>query len=242
MTPSFHKGAAFRTTSWSVVLAAADVQEGGAEEALAKLCEAYYRPLFSFIRRQGYSPENSEDLIQGFFAKLLEKNYLENADRKKGKFRTFLLSALSHYLSNEAKAAHRQKRGRGYKFISFDAGEAEAFHQHESGDHLTPGKMFERQWALSVLKNGMDALREEYERAGKRALYEGLQPYLTEPGEAPAQAELASRLDLSHGAVRVQVHRMKRRFGELVRAEIAETVADPGDVNEEVRAFLRALS
>jgi len=231
----------FRTTRWTMVLTAADLNGPEGEEALAQLCQEYWLPLYSFIRRKGHSPEETQDLIQGFFEQLVSKHYLNMADRERGKFRTFLLSAVCHFLSNQAKAQRREKRGGKYVFVSLEGQAAEEVYLDEPVDRHTPESIFERQWALAVLQKAMTALRRDYTQAGKTTLFETAYPFLTEPTAAPPLSDVAGKLGLTEPALRVAIHRMRRNYGNLIRREIAETVMDPSEVEGEVRHLRQAL-
>lgn len=231
----------FRTTRWTMVLTAADLNGPEAEEALAQLCQEYYQPLYFFIRRNGRSPEETQDLLQAFFEQLLSKNFLGVADRDRGRFRTFLLTALRRFLGNEAKAQRRQKRGGEYAFVPLVTQSAEECYGHEPADQHTPESIFEKQWALAILQKAMEALRKEYTQAGKKTLFETVFPFLTEPSEAPPQAEVALKLRITEAALRVAIHRMRRHYGDLIRKEIADTLMDRSEVEEEVRHLRQVL-
>ena len=231
----------FATTHWSVVLAANQSNSPHADEALGVLCRAYWHPLYAFIRRRGYEEHQAKDLTQEFFARLLGKNYLRAVDRKKGKFRSFLLAALEHFLANEWRDAHAQKRGGGVTFISMDdSGERQYLQVPASG--LSPVQIFERQWAITLLEQVLARLRDEFGIAGKAALFAELKIFLTGEKRPVSYAELAMRLQMTEAAIKMAVSRMRQRYGELLRAEIANTVTTPEEVEEELRALFAVLS
>jgi RNA polymerase sigma-70 factor (ECF subfamily) len=232
----------FGRTHWSVVAAARGDDSPGAQAALEKLCRVYWLPIYAFVRRQGHSPHDAQDLTQEFFARLLEKNFLSGADRSKGKFRSFLLGALKHFLANERDRAGAQKRGGANTFIPMDAGVAETACRTEPTDPSSADKVFERRWALALLDQVLRRLRGEYVRHGKEELFEQLKPVLTETSRATRYADIAVRLGSSEGAVKVAVHRLRQRYRELLRAEIAETVAGEAEIDDEIRSLFAALS
>ena len=232
----------FSRTHWSVVVAARGEDSPDARAALERLCRNYWLPIYAFVRRQGHSPHDAQDLTQGFFARLLGKNFLSGVDRSKGKFRSFLLGALKHFLANEWDRAGAQKRGGAYTFIPIDAASAETSCWIEPSDNSSADKVFERRWALALLDQVLRRLREEYVRLGKEELFEQLKPVLTETSRAVRYADIAVRLGSSEGAVKVAVHRLRRRYRELLRAEIAETVASEAEVDDEICCLFAALS
>jgi RNA polymerase sigma-70 factor (ECF subfamily) len=234
--------AAFVTTHWSVVLTAGRSDTPRARDALARLCQAYWHPLYAYVRRLGNSPPDAQDLTQEFFARLLAKNYLADADESRGRFRSFLLTALKHFLANEWDKARAQKRGGGQPPIPIDLGTAETACHFEPADDTTAEKIFERRWALTLLEQVMRRLREEYVYTGREKLFEQLKPTLTEASRTVRYAEIAGRLGMSEGAVKVAVHRLRQRYRELLRAEIADTVASPGEVDDELRNLFAALA
>jgi RNA polymerase sigma factor (sigma-70 family) len=240
MSPS-HSPQRFATTHWSMVAQAARRSSPEAEQALARLCEMYWYPLYAYVRRRGYRVEEAQDLTQDFFARLLEKDHLEHADRQRGKFRTFLLSSLQHYLANEWRKAGAQKRGGGRAILSLDFASGEDRYRLEPADTWTPERIFERRWALTLMERALDRLRDEYDAAGKRELYEALKPQLGGEGPAVSYAEAGARLGMSEGAVKTAAHRLRRRCRELLQAEAAETLADPEDAQSELRELLHAL-
>jgi RNA polymerase sigma-70 factor (ECF subfamily) len=224
------------------VLAAKGSSGGQSTDALETLCRAYWPPLYAYVRRLGYSPHDAEDLTQAFFARLLEKNYLDAVDRTKGKFRSFLLAALKHFLAKEWRDAHCQKRGGNFSFISLDDPSAEALYAQVPAEHLTPEKLFERQWATTLLDRVVRRLRQEFLETGKEAQFERLKVFLSrEKADAP-YAALAAELGTTEGALKMSVSRLRRRYGQLLRDEISQTVSDGEPVETELRALLAALS
>lgn len=206
---------------------------------MEKLCAIYWYPLYAFVRRRGHSAHDAQDLTQGFFARLLEKKDLASVDRARGRFRSFLLAALEHFLINEWHRARTQKRGGATVLFSFDALDAESRLRHEPATD-SPEQIYDRRWAMTLLDQVMARLRTEMAGAGKLAHFEALKFCLT--GERTAYAEVGARLAMSEGAVKVAVHRLRERYRALLRAEIAETVATPEEIEDELRALLAALS
>jgi RNA polymerase sigma factor (sigma-70 family) len=234
-------GSGFATTQWSQVLAARDGSDSEVRTALAALFEAYWYPLYAYVRRQGNSPEEAADLTQAFFAYLLEKDALKGVDPSEGKFRSFLLATLKHFLSHERDKAQAQKRGGDQVGISLDAKLAESRYGYEPSDGLTPEQVYERRWALTVLERSLEKLEEKESSGGDGIRFEKLRPYLV--GEEPhlPYREVAAELDMSEGAVRGAVHRLRQSFGQVLRDEIAMTVAQPDQVDGEVRHLLGAV-
>ncbi len=232
----------FATTHWSVVLAAGRDTPAEAHEALEKLCCAYWYPLYVFVRRQGHSPHDAQDLTQAFFARLLEKNYVAQADRERGRFRTFLLAALHHFLADEWDKTRRLKRGGGREIISFDAVSAEERYRMEPLDQLDAAKLYERRWVTTLFEKVLARLEEEFCASGKRELFDGLKTSLLAERDGASYAELGARLGLKEDAVKQAVHRMRRRYRELFREEIAQTVAGPGEVDDELNYLFAVLS
>ena len=212
-----------------------------ARQALEQLCRIYWPPLYAFVRRSGSPPHDAQDLVQGFFLQLLAKEALDAVDPRKGKFRSFLLAALKHYLSNERDRARAQKRGGGLAPISIDAQDAEGRYLYEPADSITPDKLYERRWALTVLEQALVRLQAEYAASGRGAVFEKLKGALTSDAARAPHAEIARELDMTPGAVKVAAHRLRQRFGEVLRAEIAETVARPEDIEEEIQHLFDAL-
>ena len=234
--------ARFATTRWSVVVAAGGDDTAGARDSLARLCASYWFPLYAFVRRRGHSPEEAQDLTQAFFTKLLEKNWVADADRSKGRFRTFLLSALTHFLSDEWDRARAQKRGGGAATLPLSFDTAEERYVREPADPDTPERIFERRWALALLDEVVSRLRDEYEGDGKADLFVALHPCLVGERTALPYAELAQRLGTSESAVKSAVHRLRQRYRYLLREEIATTVSSPDEVDDELRHLFAVLT
>jgi RNA polymerase sigma-70 factor (ECF subfamily) len=232
----------FVTTHWSVVLAAGRSDSTRAQSALSSLCQAYWYPLYAYVRRRGYSPHDAQDMTQEFFARLLEHNWLARATRERGRFRTFLLSALGHFLANEWDKARAQKRGGAMEFIPLQMSSAETRYGAEPPDPVTPEQCYERRWALALLDNVLTRLGDEYRAEQKGELFEVLKPCLAGQRESQPYASLGKQLDMSEGAVKVAVHRMRRRYREILKDEIAQTVSTPEEVAEEMRYLLTVLA
>jgi len=232
----------FCTTHWSVVLAAGGSAVPGALDALEKLCRAYWYPLYSFIRRRGYNPHDAQDLTQSFFAELVESRFLRAADHDRGRFRSFLLVRLKHFLSDERKKAQAQKRGGGQTVLSLDVEMAEERYGSEPTTALTPEVIFDRRWAMMVLEQTVARLRREYVAAGRVELFEELKHF--QPGEESDRSylEVAARLGLSEGAVKSAIWRLRRRHVDLLRDEIAQTISTPAEVDEEIRYLITMVS
>jgi RNA polymerase sigma factor (sigma-70 family) len=232
----------FATTHWSVVLAAKDRLCPAGRRALESLCQAYWYPLYAFVRRQGHNPEDAADLTQGFFTRLLEKDWLADVSRTKGRFRSFLLAAMNHFLANEYDKAQARKRGGGCRIVSLEVKTAETRYRLEPSDPVTPEQLYERQWALTLLDQVLTRLQGHYEEEGKADLFAVLKPCLGGRCEAQPYANLAARLGMTEGAVRVAVHRLRQRYREVLREEIAQTVSSLEEVEPEIRHLMRALS
>jgi len=233
---------AFVTTHWSLVLSARDDASPQSADALEKLCRTYWFPIYAFVRRQGHNPHDAQDLTQEFFARVLGKNYFADADRAKGRFRSFLLATLKHFLANEWDKARAQKRGGGQSLLPLNIADAETAYGFEPADRFTAEKIFERRWALTLLEAVLRRLRAEYARDGKEKLFEQLKPTLTEASRSVRYSEIADRLGTSEGAVKVAVHRLRQRYREVLRAEIADTVASPAEIDDEIRNLFAALA
>jgi RNA polymerase sigma-70 factor (ECF subfamily) len=247
-TASSTKGAnekpreAFQTTRWSLVLRASDLEGTSSQRDLEHLCRACWYPIYAFVRRQGYSPEDAQDLAQGFFVHVLENNVLSHADPERGRFRSFILGALRHFVSNEARKQRAEKRGGKVTFVPIDAGDDEERFDREIAHPDSPEKLFQRNWAESLLQRAVSALRKDYEDCGKLHLFTALQPYLAGSANPNSYQELAQQIGMSTGTVAVAVFRMRKRYGELLRAEIAQTVDDPADIEQEIRLLLEAVA
>jgi DNA-directed RNA polymerase specialized sigma24 family protein len=232
----------FHTTSWTLVRTAAGDPTAESREALAALCQKYWRPVYAFVRSRGYDREESQDLTQGFFGLLIEKNYLLDADAKRGRFRSFLLAAVKHFLANERDRANALKRGGGQVSVSIDSAEAEAWHTLATVDQTTPESLYERRWALSLLENVMSQLRAEFADAGKVNEFDRLSTFLTRDSESARYELLAEETGISVGALRASVYRMRQRYQRLLRSEIAASVSGPEEIDDELRFLLSALS
>jgi len=232
----------FQTTCWSVILAARDGEPQEAREALAALCTAYWYPLYAFIRRKGYDPEAAQDLVQGFFARLLEKGDLATVDRAKGKFRSFLMAACSHYLANERDRERAKKRGGDRPLVSIDALTAEGRYCRDPVHDLTPERLFDRQWALTLLDHVLAQLELEMSRAGKSHQFVALQPALLGAAKRVPYAEIAATLAISEEAARAAAHRLRRRYRKLLRDLVSCTVDDPADIDDEISTLFSCLS
>lgn len=231
----------FQTTHWSVVMAAREQDATVGREALAQLCSGYWYPLYAFVRGQGFSSEDAEDLTQEFFRRFLEKNSLVNVSPAGGKFRSFLLACLKHFLINERERAHAQRRGGGQVLIPLDAGEAETRFSLEPVDHSTPDILFEKRWAFAVLDQTIQALAAEYGAKNKKETFDDLRDFLPGGQSGVSRAELAARRGISVGAVDVAVHRLRQRFGALLREQVARTVSSEAEVDEELHYLMSVL-
>jgi len=236
------RGPVFVTTQWSVVLAAARSDTTQAQAALEKLCRTYWYPLYAYVRRRGHAAPDAQDLTQAFFARLLARHWVGDADRERGRFRTFLLTAMSRFLADEWDKARAQKRGGGVAHVPIQLDTAETRYGHEPADHGTPEQGYERRWALTLLETVLQRLRAEYEHAGKGELFAGLNASLVGGREAQPYAELAAKLDMNEGAVKVAVHRLRQRYRKLLRSEIAETMAATEDVDQELHHLFAVLA
>jgi RNA polymerase sigma-70 factor (ECF subfamily) len=233
--------ARFPTTHWSRVVAAGDRAAPEAREALAELCRAYWYPLYAFVRRQGHGPEDARDLVQGFFAALLEHDGLAALDRDQGRFRSFLMAACTHYLSNQIDRRKARKRGGGRLILPIDGPEAEGRYGSEPVHELTAERLYQRRWATTLLERVLAALEAEMHQAGKARLFEALRPALLGEAERVPYARIAAELGLSEGAARAAAHRLRGRYRALLHEEVARTVADPEKAAEEVRDLFVAL-
>jgi RNA polymerase sigma factor (sigma-70 family) len=232
-------GARFPTTHWSRVLAARDGTDSEARLALETLCQTYWHPLFVFVRCQGHDEDEARDLVQAYFTELLEKGFLKGVEPGLGRFRSFLLASLKHFLSHERDRTRALKRGGEAKTISLDAASTAGL-EFQAVDDLTPDQVFERHWALTVLERALARLRQAARESHSEDQLEALKPYLT--GESGrTYAEVAERLGMSEGAVRAAVVRLRKRFGQALRAEISQTVSDPSEVDDEIRRMLSVI-
>ena len=231
----------FATTHWSVVLTAGQGEAAPAHRALETLCSTYWYPIYVYVRRKGHGPDDAQDLTQEFFTQLISRDYLRSADREKGKFRTFLLAVLEHFLAREWNRAHRQKRGGQFTFLSLDQQSPEERYKLEPADNDTPERKFLRQWARTVLKETMKALERECATTSKTALFHEVRGLLAGEKDDTGYGPIGHRLQMAEGTVRVAVHRLRQRYGELLREEIAHTVNTPEEIDEEMRYLLSAL-
>ena len=232
----------FATTHWSVVLAARDTASPKADAALAQLCRTYWYPLYAFVRRQGQSLHDAQDLTQAFFARLLEKNYVAQADPERGRFRTYLLAAFTHFLADEWDKTRRLKRGGGREIVSFDAVSAEERYRLEPTDQLDAAKLYERRWVTTLFEQVLARLEQEFRDSGKGRVFDQLKSSLLAEQGGPSYAAIGTQLGLTEDAVKQAVHRMRRRYRELFREEIAQTVAGPGEVEDELKHMFAVLS
>jgi RNA polymerase sigma-70 factor (ECF subfamily) len=232
----------FRTTRWSLVLAAGAGEGAAATEALASLCELYWYPIYSFVRRQGASADEAADLTQGFFAHVLEHEAFRNVRPERGRFRSFLLACLRHFLANERDRVHTSKRGGGLRIVPLDTASAEGRWQAEPREELTPEKIFDRRWAEALIDRALHRLRDEHIVRGKGAMFGELKGFLTGDADSLPYERVASALGSTEGAVKVAVHRLRRRFRDLLVEEVTATVADPRDVKDEIRHLLQSVT
>jgi RNA polymerase sigma-70 factor (ECF subfamily) len=239
--PGFLANKQFASTHWSVVLAAGQLDSPESSQALATLCQVYWYPLYAYARRCLGRADEARDSTQGFFAELLEKECLQAADPRRGKFRAFLLTAFKHYLTKERDRAAALKRGGGRRGLSLDFRNGESRYLLEPADVETPENVYQRRWALTLLEQSLSQLRQEFTSTGKQVLFERLKDSLTGDGPSETYAKLALDLDMTEQAVRVAVHRLRRRYREVLRAAIAQTVASPDEVDAELRDLFAAV-
>jgi RNA polymerase sigma-70 factor (ECF subfamily) len=232
----------FATTHWSVVLTAQDPAAPESSAALETLCRTYWYPVYAFVRRQGQHPHDAQDLTQEFFARLLQKDYLRSVAREKGRFRTFLIVALKRFMANEWDRARALKRGGGEAPLSLDTSLAETRYQQEPAASSDADSVYDRRWALTLLDQAMIRLRQEYEADGKGADFDQLKSFLTVDHADIGYGTIAARLGISEGAARVAVHRLRKRFREVFREQIAQTVSSPAEIDEEVAHLVAALA
>jgi len=236
--PPAENGSVFCTTLWTVVVTVRSANDSDARSALERLCQIYWRPVYAFIRRHGTAPHDAEDLTQEFFAFVLEKETLKNAEKEKGRFRTFLLTALTNFLRNQWDKQRRLKRGGSRQFISFD--DAEAAYQQAPAEDANPEAAFDRRWAFDLIERARQRLKSEC--AQKSELFQALEPLLTQELTGPLRLELAARLNMNESALKVALHRMRRRFGACLREEIAQTVRSRDEIEDEIRRLFTAVS
>lgn len=231
----------FATTHWTAVMVAGREKSSRGFNALSELCETYWYPLYAYVRRRGYDRDEALDLTQEFFARLLRGESLGAVDRDKGRFRSFLLASMNHFLAKEWTRAHRQKRGGGCAIVSFEEDTAENRYQREATSDSPPDVLYERRWALTMLDTALGRLREDYFGRGKGQVYEALKSFLSGNAGGDSYADVAVRIGLSVGAVKVAVHRLRARYGVLLRQAIAETVGSEAEVEEEILSLYQAL-
>ncbi len=232
----------FPTTHWSRVVQSGNPSSPDARAAIEALCSDYWYPLYAFIRRCGHDPDAASDLVQGLFAHLLERDAFARADPRRGRFRTFLLAVCRNFLSDQAEQRRTKKRGGGLTIVSFDQSAAEGRYCVEPADTITPDRLFERAWALALLERVLGQLRHEYTVAGKTELFERLEPMLAAGIDAEPLVAVAAALGATEGAIQVAAHRLRRRYRELIRAEIAATIDDRAEIDDEIRALFGALA
>ena len=235
-------GGRFVTTQWSLVAAAGARRSAAGEAALARLCGLYWYPVFAFVRRRGHSPQEAEDLTQSFFARLIEKGDLAAADRARGRFRSFLLSACQHFLANERDRRNARKRGGGQAVLPIDVAAAERRYDRALAHDETPEVLYERQWCLALLGGVLADLGDDYQATGRQRVFDRLKPFLTGDDEQGTLAEAARDLGMSEGAVKVAAHRLRARYRAALRDRVAATVASEDEVEEELRHLLRTLA
>jgi RNA polymerase sigma factor (sigma-70 family) len=240
--PGFSAAREFTTTHWSAVLAAEDSSAPGAQQALETLCRRYWYALYAHVRRHGYSPEDAQDLTQDFFARFLEKRYFKLANPARGRFRTFLLTALKHFLANDWKRAHRKKRGSGQMPIPLETEVAEQRYAAEPVEEANPETIYERRWAMTLLEGALESLRQEWAAADKVWQYEELKDGLWGGNNATSYADIAIRRGITETAVKMMAHRLRQQYRQLLRAEIEHTVASPLDVDDELHHLIKVIS
>ena len=236
------KGRRFLTTHWTLVRDAGDPDSSGYREAREALCESYWFPLYAFLRRYGCAPDEAQDMTQGFLARMLDKDDFRLADETRGKFRSFLLASLKHFVANERKQAKRLKRGGGAIVVPIDSENAESAYAQEPVDNLTPDKIFERTWALSVLNQALDRLEEDWLNSGKSEQFDLLKAYLTPGKESTTYRDVGEALEMSEGAVKVAVHRLRKAYRTELRRVIADTVSSETEIEDEIRDLFGAFS
>src|SRR5213082_3339414 len=237
---AYHGPAAFITTHWSVVLDAQG-ETPSAQEALEKLCRIYWRPIYSFVQRQGFGPEEAKDITQGFFAQLLERGSFNAVPKEKGRLRSYLLGALKYFLADEQRRAMAIKRGKGQRLVPLEELRAENRVEMEPSDPVTAEQIYERRWASTMLERVLNLLKDQYRAGGNTALFDSLKQLLPDEPDAPSQADIAAQLGMTENAVRQAFHRFRQRYQELLREEIAHTVATPGDIEDELRHLIAVV-
>lgn len=235
------RAAVFATTHWSVVLDAGQDDSPQAAGALEWLCRTYWYPLYAYVRRQGHNPVDAQDLVQEFFARFLERNYLRLADRNRGRFRTFLLTSLKHFLINEWSKANCEKRGGRQSLLSWDKELAESRFAAEPAIEQAPDALYDRRWAATLMERSLAALRKEFEQSGKQDLFDRLKVFVWGEKNSISYAAMAEELGMTEGAVKVAVHRLRQRYGDLLRTEVGRTVATPAEIDEELRYLISVI-
>lgn len=236
-----HGDARFRTTCWSAVLSAADSDTALASSSLNSLCEWYWFPVYAYARRTGSGPDEAQDLAQGFFLHLIEKRDFSTASPQRGRFRSYLLASFRHYMSNQRDRAQAQKRGGGETILPLDFSDAEKRYLTEPADNRTPEKLYERRWVMALLERVLGQLRSEFEADRKLALFDAIKPVLTGEGIEKPYREVAAENAMSESAVKVFVHRLRQRYKQLLREAVADTVATPGECEDEIQFLFTAL-
>jgi RNA polymerase sigma-70 factor (ECF subfamily) len=231
----------FVTTRWSLVLAAQNSRDPDSDEALARLCEIYWPPVYAFICSRRHDAENARDLTQGFFTVVLEKGYFKDARRERGRLRTFLLTSVKHFLANEWDKQQALKRGPGKALLRLDFDSVENRYKLEPADYETPDKAFERRWAMTTLERVLERLRVEMRRSGKEERFRSFSAYLTADGDGVTYNTLAAELGMTESSVKVAIHRLRKRYGELLREEVLQTVGSPEAVDDEIRYLFEAM-
>ncbi len=240
MSDPRHADMRFHTTMWTLVRSAGERHDPDSDRALALLCERYWFPIYAFARRRGHDVDEAQDLVQGFFSHLLEKRFIAGADRERGRFRSFLLGAFKYYLSDQATAAAAERRGGGREHLPLELEGAEQRYQLEADAAERPDRLFARKWSMELLAQARRRLDEEIDASADPARGRALAAYLTEAG-GTRYRELAERLEMSEGAIKVAIHRLRRRFGALLRDEVAHTVSDPARIDEELKELFASL-
>jgi RNA polymerase sigma-70 factor (ECF subfamily) len=235
-------GASFATTHWSLVAQSALTDVPEAADALAQLCEMYWPPIYSFVRRRGYAPPDAQDLTQSFFSYFLRTKAYARTDRLQGRFRSFLLASVKHFLANDWDRTQAIRRGRDYQFVSLDEQVAEAFYDASSASDSTAERLFELRWAKSLTAGALDSLRQELQAEAKGQLFEELRTFLTGGSVLPSYDEASARMGLPRATVKTHVHRLRLRYREIVRREVARTVSSPHEIDEELRYLCNALA
>jgi RNA polymerase sigma factor (sigma-70 family) len=235
-------GTQFTTTHWSVVLLAREEESPCSVDALAQLCRTYWYPLYAYIRRRGHQPHDAQDLTQEFFARLLERNFLKAVQQERGRFRWFLLSAVKRFLANEWNREQAAKRGGGQSVVSLDQETAEGRYRYEIPDHTTPDKLFDQSWAMTLLEQAQAQLQREYMDSTRGELFDRLKIFLSGDRAPISHAEAGAALGMNQGAVKVAVHRMRQRYRDCLREQIAQTVSTPAEVDEEIQQLFAAFS